>query len=341
LPGVELVVLAGRLDCWPVRSATGVAEELSVINTIPASHATLRTKAKRAAVALLIAGSLTIPASGLAAPGLPHGTATSQFQNVDYISAEDAAALDLGFTVLVPGWVPSPFGGSPSIDAGGGYYSLYWMNSGGSPTFLQVEGQVGGSLPAGSPYDLNNQLSINATVQGYAAINDVTPAYDAVWWIAGGVLYKVESLNMGTSSLDLANSLVAFQAPSAPEPEPTDIPVVAPTDPPVDEPAVQEPEESAGGSQEELVVDESEAQADEPATSTADESSTGESATDGGDGTTADEPTSVPSDGTGEPFVTSDGTGGASVPAIGSDGTGGTIDVVARRPQGGSGTPNP
>jgi hypothetical protein len=217
------------------------------------------------------------------------------------------------------------------------------MNGGGAPTFLQVTGQVGGALPAGSPYDLNNQLSINATVQGYAAIHDVTPAYDAVWWIAGGVLYKVESLNMGTGSLDLANSLVVFQAPSAPEPEPepTNVPVVVPTDPPVDEPAVQEPEESTGGSEQETALDEAAGQSDESDTPTTDGSNTDESATEGGDGTAADEPTAIPSDGTGQPFVTSDGTGGASVPAIGSDGTGGTFDVVARRPQGGTGTPNP
>jgi len=101
-------------------------------------------------------------------------------QNVDWMSSDQASQLDLGFTVLVPTWVPAPFGGSPAVQAGGGYYSLYWMNGGGAPTFLQITGEVGGSLPAGSPADLNNQLSINASVQGYDAIHDVTSIYDNV-----------------------------------------------------------------------------------------------------------------------------------------------------------------
>ncbi len=144
-------------------------------------------------------------------------------QNVDWLSATDAARLDLGFNVLVPSWIPGPFGGSPAIQGGGGYYSLYWMIPGGDPTFLLVEGTVGGALPSGSPADLNNQLSINASVQGYDAIHDVTSIYDNVWWIAGGVMYSVSSNNMtGTDSLSLANSLVALQQPAAPEPEPTE-----------------------------------------------------------------------------------------------------------------------
>ena len=88
--------------------------------------------------------------------------------------------MDLGFPVLVPGWVPAPFGGAPAVDAGVGYYSLYWMHGGGEPTFLQVTGEVGGGLPAGSPYDLNIELSINASVNGAGAIHDVTPIYDAL-----------------------------------------------------------------------------------------------------------------------------------------------------------------
>jgi len=180
------------------------------------------------------------PASILAGPD--HGTtgvADTVAQNVDYIGPETGATLELGFPVLVPSWVPGPFGGSPSVDAGGGYYSLYWMNAGGEPTFLQVTGQVGGALPAGSPYDLNVQLFINANVQGYGAIHDVTPAYDTVWWTAAGVLYKVESRNSSTDSVTLANSLITFVPPSAPEPETEPEPEPQPTSPP---PVVEEPD---------------------------------------------------------------------------------------------------
>jgi hypothetical protein len=166
----------------------------------------------------------------MAAPRVSDRAPRLAAQNVDWISGDQASQLDLGFTVLVPSWVPAPFGGSPSVQASGGYYSLYWMNGGGAPTFLQITGEVGGALPAGSPADLNNQLSINASVQGYDAIHDVTAIYDNVWWIAGGVLYTVSANNMtGTDSLSLANSLIAFQPPAAPEPEPTSPPEPTPT----------------------------------------------------------------------------------------------------------------
>jgi hypothetical protein len=160
-------------------------------------------------------------------------------QNVDWLSTEQASQLDIGFTVLVPSWVPAPFGGSPSIQASGGYYSLYWMNAGGAPTFLQITGEVGGSLPAGSPADLNNQLFINASVQGYDAIHDVTAIYDNVWWIAGGVLYTVSSNNMtGADSLSLANSLIALEAPAYEQPteEATEEPTEEPTEVATEEP---------------------------------------------------------------------------------------------------------
>ncbi len=161
----------------------------------------------------------------------PAPVTLSRAQNVDWLSPETASSLDLGFPVLIPGGVPSPFGGEPSVSAAGGYYSLYWMNVAADPTFLQITGQVGGGLPAGSPYDLNNQLFVNASVQGYEAIHDVTPIYDQVWWIADGVLYSVASKNLdGSDSLSIANSLFALEAPSAPveTPEPT---AETPTDP--------------------------------------------------------------------------------------------------------------
>jgi len=147
-------------------------------------------------------------------------------QNVDWMNADQAATLDLSFNVMVPNGIPAPFAGSPSMSASSGYYSLYWVNYGGAPTFLQITGEVGGSLPAGSPADLNQQLSINASVQGYEAIHDVTSIYDNVWWIAGGVLYTVSSNNMqSTDSLSLADSLIALQPPVQQEL----VPVVTPT----------------------------------------------------------------------------------------------------------------
>lgn len=164
---------------------------------------------------LLLGGTLAIPALPVTAgPGATQSVGV-RAQNVDWLGGDAAASLNLGFTVLVPSWVPAPFGGAPSISTAGGYYSLYWMNAGGDPTFLQITGQVGGALPAGSPYDLNNQLFVNASVNGYEAIHDVTPIYDQVWWIQDGVLYNVNSKNLAdTDSLSLANSLTVLDAGS-------------------------------------------------------------------------------------------------------------------------------
>lgn len=280
---------------------------------------------------MALAGTVNI----MAAPGAP-GTFEFAAQNVDYISTDAGYALDLGFPVLVPSWVPSPFGGSPSIDAGGGYYGLYWMNGGGEPTFLHITGQVGGGLPAGSPYDLNNELFINASVMGYDAIHDVTPAYDAVWWIMGGVLYKVESRNSGTDSLSLANSLITFVPPTYSEPEPEPEPTLPPPEP-TSEPVYEEPQEP----------DVDEPVVDQPDTTTpGDNGSTGsddgvggveEAPVDDGTGTVEstggfDEGEDLPAndlttDGTGQSSVSSDGTGGPTISVIGGDGTGGTVDV--------------
>jgi hypothetical protein len=124
------------------------------------------------------------------------------------LSADSAAQLDLGFPVLVPDTVPGPFGGEPSITAYDGYYSLYWLVPGTPPTYLQITGEVGGSIPDFSYYDRNNQLSVNASVRGYDAYHDLTPVYDRVYWQEGAVVYTVDSLNLSdTDSLSLANSL--------------------------------------------------------------------------------------------------------------------------------------
>ena len=253
-------------------------------------------------------------------------------QNVDYISAGSGAALDLGFTVLVPSWVPAPFGGEPAIDAGGGSYSLYWMNGGGDPTFLQVTGVVGGGLPAGSPYDLNVQLSINASVNGLGAIHDVTPIYDAVWWIQGGVLYSVQSRNMtGSDSLSLANSLIAFVPPAAAEPEPE------PTSPPAPDPDPDPgTDQGTGGDTGTDQGTGDDTGTDQPSNDAANSSDTGsdDQASGGQEPDTSDSadtavtPAPVGSDGTGEPGVASDGTGGPPAEVAPSDGTGGGNDVV-------------
>jgi len=307
-----------------------------------------RTRLHAILLAVALAALLTAPAATFAVPqSPPHGADATTAQNVDYIGAETGAALALDFPVLVPGWVPAPFGGPPSIDAGGGYYSLYWMNGAAEPTFLQVSGQVGGALPAGSPYDLNVQLFVNASVQGYGAIHDVTPIYDAVWWIADGVLYSVESRNSGTDSLTLANSLIAFvpPAPAEPEPEPPvepdpTIPSVEPEpDPPVSEPETgtggsttlpesnpadtnQEAAEDVPGSESTLETESLEDDGSSPDTSEVNPGTESNAS--------AEPPEVVPlgTDGTGDPSVASDGTGGPDMPVIGGDGTGGTNVVT-------------
>jgi hypothetical protein len=191
-----------------------------------------------AAVVLVVGGAR---GSVLAAPAdLGQGSAASA-QNVDWMSAETARSLDLGFSVLVPSFIPGPFSSEPSVSASGGYYSLYWGPSG--RTFALVSGVVGGSLPAGSPADLNNELSINANVRGFDAINDITSISDALWWIEGGVLYKVETKDTSVSSMDIANSLVTL-VPPEPEPEPTEEPAEPTEEPAAEETPTPDPDET-------------------------------------------------------------------------------------------------
>lgn len=330
--------------------------------------------APKCLIIVLLIGSLLTGLTGVltesdavAAPG-DAPSSSARHQNVDYLDADTAVRLNLDFPVLVPSYVPAPFSGQPAVDVGGDSYSLYWMNTGGPPTFLQVSGQVGGSLPAGSPADLNNELTINASVQGNAAIHDVTDTYDAVWWISGGVLYSVQSRNMEMDSLSLANSLIGYVGPVVENPaddapddtapgdgvSPTEVPEVPDenTDPGVDDidvpdaangttDAVDETDETTEGSVNEeagepdvLVEVETEptteAQA-EPTAVTEPEPTT----------VTQSEPTAVTAE---EPVETSndndasggdvgsDGTGGAPLPVFGGDGTGGTMDLVIPAP---------
>ncbi len=336
-------------------------------NVNTGSPATVQRMAHKVALAVVMTFALVMLGAGhvaYAAPAPPDSSRGLLFaQNVDYIGSSGGAKLNLNFPVLVPGWVPAPFSGSPSIDAGSGYYNLYWMNSGGEPTFLQISGVVGGRLPVASPYDLNNELSINASVNGNGAVRDETPIYDAVWWIQGGVLYSVQSRNMtGADSLGLANSLITFvppaappatQAPVVPTPVPS-VPTPAPTQvAPTPVPSVPTPASTQvapptnGGSGEPTPVpqastnptvgNETEQTVDGPtgvatATETADTGDT----TGTTDTAAVPEPTALPtsitSDGTGSVGFSSDGTGGPPVEVVATDGTGGAeVIVIPRR----------
>ncbi|MGH2561996.1 MAG: hypothetical protein ACRDJH_23275 [Thermomicrobiales bacterium] len=168
----------------------------------------LHRVARFARVASLLAVLLVTAAAAGAAPGQRSPVDLNRHQSPDWLSAESAAALDVGFDVLLPSFVPAPFGGEPSISAYPGFYRLYWFIPGTPPTFLQITGEVGGVIPAYSEYDRNNQIFVNATVQGYGAYHDLTSIYDRVYWQAGEVVYTVDSQGLaGTDSLSLANSL--------------------------------------------------------------------------------------------------------------------------------------
>lgn len=178
---------------------------------------------------LLIAAMIFWPI----ADGVRHQSASAQ--NVSWLGADSSSYLtqSSGIPVMVPSWLPSPVSGaSPEIYASGGSYSIYFY-AGGS--FLYITGVAGAGFPGGSEANLNVELSINASVQGYPAIQDIgipegstTPIYDKVLWIAGGVLYTVSGNGLSSDSLSLANSSVVLQAPAAPAPAPTTPPQVQP-----------------------------------------------------------------------------------------------------------------
>lgn len=316
-------------------------------------------------IASLLGLTIVVQANAgvVAAPG---GSANDQplYQNVSYLAPIDVDALNLDFPVLVPSFVPGPFGGEPAVSSGGGSYSLYWMNSGVPPTFLQVSGVVGGALPAGSPADLNNELSINTTVQGNPAIRDITDQYDAVWWISGGVLYSVESLNMESDSLSLANSLIVYAAPESQAPveelppdagggvletpteEPdlpadntdsavdgTDEPVATDADDSGERPSVtaEASVETPAGAES---VSATEAGApDEPQAPVATVGPTPEPEEGATQGRTTQPVQADPAAGSRGSSAGSDGTGGAPLPVFGGDGTGGTRDLVVPEPE--------
>lgn len=141
--------------------------------------------------------------------------------NPAWMTPDQAAALDVGIPALAPSYVPEPFADyAPAINTANGYYRLYWQVPGGTPTFLQITGTLGGQIPAGSPYDLNNQLVVNSAVRGYDAYHDATPVYDSVWWAEGSVVYSVQSRGLPTDAVSFANALMAVtpQAPAATAP---------------------------------------------------------------------------------------------------------------------------
>lgn len=335
----------------------------------------IQSRFMRHAAGALVTVSLLLGGAAPAVFAAPQTSAVMTVvpsQNVDWMSPDTAAALDIGMDVMVPTWIPDPFSGmAPSVTASGGYYQLYWMIPGGSPTFLYIEGTVGGGFPAGSPADLNNPLSVNASVQGWSAIHDIgipagseTPIYDQVWWIANGVLYTVSSNNMtGTDTMSLAESLIVLQPPVAPEVEPQ-LPTEPPYVPPADTSTTVE--ESGTGVEAPVVQDsttdtvsipqdavtETETpntagdQSGSVDTSTGTSSSSTETPTNGtgGSQSTGTEPGSSNggvnsgsgnsgpwSPGRYDQDVPSDGTSGPLPPFIGGDGTGGPNDLVLPR----------
>jgi hypothetical protein len=143
----------------------------------------------------------------------------------DWMSSEAATQLNLGFEVLVPENVPAPLDGQPTVNAEEGFYSLYWVVTGGPPTFLQITGEVNGEIPDYSKYDRNNELVQNAEVNGVPAFHDLTPIYDLVYWKDGDVVYSVESRNLtDDDSMGIAGRLVSLEGDSATSHDPTNDP---------------------------------------------------------------------------------------------------------------------
>lgn len=266
-------------------------------------------------------------------------------QSVSWLGPDSTSYLtSSGIPVWVPSWLPGPVAGtSPEIYAGGGNYSIYFYGAGG--TFLYITGVAGAGFPGGSEANLNVELTVNASVAGYPAIQDIgipegsdTPIYDKVMWIAGGVLYTVSGNGLDSGSLSLANSSVVLQAPAAP----------APTDPPVyEEPVVEQPPvqtggQNSGGSQQ--VTEPSTGQNTSTNTSGASSSSNGNAnqSIQSSTGTTGvidesvetPESTGVGDDGTGGPWYT-----GHGVSDLPSDGTAGPIPPRISPDDGTSGAP--
>jgi hypothetical protein len=252
----------------------------------------------------------------------------------------------------VPSWIPGPVNGTaPEIYAGGGSYSIYFY---AGPSFLFISGVAGGGFPGGSEANLNVELSVNANVQGWPAIQDIgipagtpTPIYDKVMWIADGVFYTVSGNGLDTDSLTLANGSVALGAPAPAEPAPAPAePAPEIPDPVAPDTTVEQPANTNAPGSQQSESDTTVPSADTttaPAADTAPVSSstTTDASDTGSTETTAPAPASTApapastapsgsSDGTSGPWFTgglntdpSDGTDGANPPFLGDDGTGG------------------
>ncbi len=181
-----------------------------------------RLLATLAVVAILAAA---IGAGAIAAPTPSTTPASSRAQTVDWLAADlvdKLATADI--TVFAPTYIPDPFASQPSVDAGPGYYSLYWVVPGAPPTYLRFSGEAGGAVPEFSYYDRRTQLQQNATVLGVPAWHDLTPIYDIVYFVIDDVLYTIESRNLSVdTSLSLADNLVALPADDAPAFTPTPV----------------------------------------------------------------------------------------------------------------------
>ena len=187
----------------------------------------------RIVLVILLVMAWSVPVAE-AAPGQQQSNLAAGYQLPDWLSPETASRLAIGIDVLVPSYVPAPFGGEPEVQASDGYYSLYWLVPGAPPTYLRITGTADGEIPAFSYYDRNVQLEQNDAVMGYPAWHDDTPIYDLVYWQVGNVVYTVESHNMvGDTTMGVANSLISLvipetggetSAPSEGEASPTQIP---------------------------------------------------------------------------------------------------------------------
>ena len=140
-------------------------------------------------IAALALAFLSVTPQAEAAPGNVPTQPHAANQLPDWLSPETAARLNVGIDVLIPSYVPAPFGGEPEVQSSDGYYSLYWLIPGAPPTYLRITGTAGGEIPAFSYYDRNIQLEQNDSVQGYPAWHDDTPIYDLVYWQVGNVVY--------------------------------------------------------------------------------------------------------------------------------------------------------
>lgn len=151
---------------------------------------------------------LGVSGAGMAAPSAPVAAPAASAQIPDWLSGSSASRLSIGIDVYAPSWLPTPFGGEPEILAYEGYYSFYWLIPGTPVTYLRVTGEAGGTIPAYSAADRNNQLLQNANVMGYPAYHDLTPVYDLVYWKIGNVVYSVDSFNVGSDSMTIASNLM-------------------------------------------------------------------------------------------------------------------------------------